>query len=370
MGGIERLLIDISRSMVRKGHTVYLCVINEDYTPSLLEEVDPGVQMVLLHRKPGTSLLQASLRFARFAAAHHIDVLHCQGLNCVLFSAPAILARPRMAVLNTVHDKGDYTSYYPRRTIFLAERLLDHTVAISDSVREEILSVSPHPEKVTTIYNAIDTDKFCLRNTGSPASASLSDRGADWKKQPLVIGNVARFLPEKKGQDLLVQAVEKLLSEFPALSCRFAGDIAPGQQDIYDELQTYIREHHLQDHVCFCGNVNDIPAFLHSLDAFALPSRYEGFGIALIEAMACGLPCTASRLDGPAEIITDDSLGLLFTPGDVSALADSIRTLLLRRHAGQWNEAQISASILARFSMDSMVSAHLSLYAKLLSGSR
>ena len=86
--------------------------------------------------------------------------------------------------------------------------------------------------------------------------------------------------------------------------------------------------------------------------------------------MACGLPCTASRLDGPAEIITDDSLGLLFTPGDVSALADSIRTLLLRRHAGQWNEAQISASILARFSMDSMVSAHLSLYAKLLSGSR
>ena len=205
MGGIERLLIDMSRSMVRKGHTVYLCIINEDYTPSLLDEVDPGVQVVLLHRKPGASLLQASLRFARFAAAHPIDVLHCQGLNCVLFSAPAILARPRMAVLNTVHDKGDYTSYYPRRTIFLAERLLDHTVAISDSVREEILSVSPHPEKVTTIYNAIDTDKFCLRNAGSPASASLSDRGADWKKQPFVIGNVARFLPEKKGQDLLVR---------------------------------------------------------------------------------------------------------------------------------------------------------------------
>ena len=367
MGGIERLLIDMSRSMVRKGHTVYLCVINEDYTPSLLEEVDPGVQVVLLHRKPGASLLQASLRFARFAATHPIDVLHCQGLNCVLFSAPAILARPRMAVLNTVHDKGDYTSYYPRRTIFLAERLLDHTVAISDSVREEILSVSPHPEKVTTIYNAIDTEKFCLRNAGSTASASPSDRGADWKKQPFVIGNVARFLPKKKGQDLLVQAVEKLLSEFPALSCRFAGDIAPGQQAAFEELQTYIRKHRLEDHVRFCGNVDDVPSFLHSLDAFALPSLYEGFGIALIEAMACGLPCTASRLDGPAEIITDDSLGLLFTPGDVNALADSIRTLLVRKHAGQWKEAQISASIRLRFSIDSMVSAHLSLYERLLS---
>ena len=156
-------------------------------------------------------------------------------------------------------------------------------------------------------------------------------------------------------------------SEFPALSCRFAGDIAPGQQAAFEELQTYIRKHRLEDHVRFCGNVDDVPSFLHSLDAFALPSLYEGFGIALIEAMACGLPCTASRLDGPAEIITDDSLGLLFTPGDVNALADSIRTLLVRKHAGQWKEAQISASIRLRFSIDSMVSAHLSLYERLLS---
>lgn len=391
-GGIERLLIDLTREMSQRGNRVSLCVINHDYTDSLLQQVDPSVRVILLNRRPGgegissgdqaseVSNFQAASRLADLIHQDKIRILHCQGLNCVLFAALAKVRNPHLVILNTVHDQGNYRSY-SRSKIFLSNRLLDGTIAISNSVRNEILARGLHPDRVVTIYNAIDTERFHYTPDTSeigeniPGSSNAVDgmdidrgkaRCSRIAEGRIEIGNVARFFPVKKGQDLLVKAVELLLPEYPRLHCSFAGEIYKGQEQAYQTLTEYIRSRGLEDHFTFLGNVDDVPSFLHGCDLFALPSRYEGFGISLIEALACGLPSVASRLDGPAEIMRYNYLGELSDPDNAESLANALRTAIRRLQDHEYDPKRISDYAVNTYNIRNMAEQHAALYEKLL----
>ena len=393
IGGIERQLIEMCNAMAAE-NKVWLCVINRDYTESLFADLEPKVSVIRLDKTPGHSGQLAYMRkLASVVRDEHIDILHCQGINCVLFSALVKLCSPRTRILNTVHDIGNYSSYSSAK-IFAQNRICDMTIAISHSVEKEIRSRSVPSEKIITIYNAINTEKFqycaekSLSCTSSPLTVSAScNAGTDGSSEKLPasgkainICNVARFYPEKKGQDLLAEAVRKLLDLCPDMNicCTFAGAPAAGQEEKYEQLQQSIRADGLENHFSFLGNVDDIPALLAQQDIFVLPSRYEGFGISLVEAMAAGLPCAASDLDGPAEIMTagnnctvadEKSLrktpyGILFRPGDSDSLTAALREII--RHQESYDRQMISDYARETYSMSRLVKEHLELYTRLL----
>ena len=79
--------------------------------------------------------------------------------------------------------------------------------------------------------------------------------------------------------------------------------------------------------------MEDVPGFLSKVDIFALPSRSEGFGISLIEAMVMGIPCVASRLEGPVEVLQDGKYGALFTADCSEDLAQQLRHIIENYHA-------------------------------------
>ena len=356
VGGIERLLIDMCNNMAKKNHHVYLCIINNDYTESLFQEFSHGVRIIKLDRSVGSlfSFKQMYL-LAKIVRKKKIQILHCQGINCVLFSFLAKLLFPSMIILNTVHDSGNYPSYSALK-IHLQNLICSMTIAISNSVKAEILTRHMNPSKVTTIYNAINTKKFQYvpRNNSLPLT----------EHQTIELGNVARFFPAKKGQDILVQSVELLTSKYEKLHCNFAGDIFKGQQDEYNNIQDYIHSHNLTSNFTFWGNVDDIPAFLQNIDIFILPSNFEGFGISLIEAMATGLPSIASNLQGPAEILSSPRLGTLFTAGNKYELAAAIDQMI--HHYSEYDQQYISEYIQKNYDIETMVSKHLSVYETLL----
>ncbi len=366
-GGIERQLIDMCNSMADLNHEITLCVINNDYTDSLLKQINEKVEIILLNRSKTDdklSLLRYSLSFARWARRNHTDILHCQGINCVLFSGIAKILHPSMKILNTVHDSGNYSSY-PSTKIWLQNRFCSKTIAISNSVRNEILTRNIRSENVVTIYNAIDTARFINSHTKENSSINSNS---------LQLVNVARFMPSKKGQDTLVYAVEQLLNKnserFENLHCSFAGEIVQGQESAYYELENYVAEHNLITHISFLGNVEDVPSLLDSANIFILPSNYEGFGISLIEAMANGLPCVASNLQGPAEIFANAMNagiypGELSTPGDASSLATAISRVLSRLDSGLFDSDALSNYTRYTYSMSELVNKHLNLYSTL-----
>jgi glycosyltransferase involved in cell wall biosynthesis len=97
---------------------------------------------------------------------------------------------------------------------------------------------------------------------------------------------------------------------------------------LYEDLFARVEELGLRDRVCFPGYIaqEDLPALLRGASAFVMPSLYEGFGLPVLEAMACGAPVIASNSSSLPEVAGDAAL--LVEPTDVSAFADALHTLL------------------------------------------
>jgi glycosyltransferase involved in cell wall biosynthesis len=132
-----------------------------------------------------------------------------------------------------------------------------------------------------------------------------------------------------KGQDVLVDAIAALRDRGLILPTSIAGDVFPGGEEHLDRLRARIAAAGLGTTVSLLGFIDDIDSLLARHAIFVLPSRRpESFGLALIEAMAAGLPCIATDAGGPKEIVQEGVNGLLVPPGDSSALANALERLV------------------------------------------
>lgn len=315
VGGIEKLLIDIMNEIDnRTNNKVYLCIINNHYDTELLKKINPNIEIILLNRKKGKKDLYSVFKYTKLILKNKVDVIHCQGINTVKFSIIAKILRPSLRIYNTVHDSKVYLKL-KNYEVILDKIMCKKIVAISDKVKSEIVSRGIKSEKVERIYNSINFKGF-----------PKSERKL--YKENIVIGNVARIMPEKKGQDILIRAINELKMTYPNIQCNFAGAPANNNNNYLENLKALVSELELQDNINFLGNVMDISKFLDEVDIYVMPSRYEGFGISLIEAMAKGIPCIASDIDGPKEIIKNNEYGLLFKNEDYLDLVDKINYLI------------------------------------------
>lgn len=312
VGGIERLMVDIANGM-SKTHNVTVCVINDYYSKELVDELNGSVNVVLMKRPVGSSKIKCMFDVYREVRRVNPDVLHCQGMNCIQASLLVKLFMPKVKIYNTVHDVNNY-SKYNKIQVILGNIMCKKIVAISKAVEKEILDKKVPSGKVEVIYNAIDTDRFKCSERIKP------------DKDNIVIGNIARVYPEKKGQDLLVRAVALLCERGYNVKCIFAGEPMKGNIKYIDELVKLAEELNVADKVDFLGNVMNVPEVIEKIHIFALPSRFEGFGISVIEAMAMERLCVVCDIEGPSEIVSSEKLGYTFKKGDYIDLADKLES--------------------------------------------
>lgn len=157
-------------------------------------------------------------------------------------------------------------------------------------------------------------------------------------------------LTEQKGFDLLLPAFARARPSDGSWHLVIAGD-GPDRE----ELIRLVHRLGLSECVHLLGRVQDVGAVLSSASAFVLPSRFEGFPNALLEAMACGLPSVATDCQsGPGEIITDETDGLLVEESNVASLADALHRLMtdeeLRMRLGE----AAQRSVADRFSIQTV----------------
>jgi len=166
-----------------------------------------------------------------------------------------------------------------------------------------------------------------------------------------------------KGQDVLVEAVAVLRERGVRVPVEIAGDALPEQRHLEDALRALAAERGVRDDVRLLGYVDDVPSLLARASIFVLPSkRPEPFGLALLDAMAHGLPCIATDAGGPRDMIDHGRTGLLTPMGDPVALADAIERLWndpdLRARLG----AAAAADVRARFSIERTAADVVSVY--------
>ena len=136
-----------------------------------------------------------------------------------------------------------------------------------------------------------------------------------------MVGAVARFDP-RKGLDLLLEAVAIALPKRPEIRVLLVGD---GPERGFLEAQAEALA--LGRVVRFVGERTDVRFDLAAMDLFAAPSRSEGLGVALIEALAAGVPVVGARVGGIPEVVEDEACGLLVEPGSPERLAEAILRL-------------------------------------------
>jgi len=185
-------------------------------------------------------------------------------------------------------------------------------------------------KKTVVIPLGIDIDRF------APAGQDRKYRGLfRIPENTFVIGYLAQFVPRKDHATLL-RALAWLVKEgWPVHLLLAGGFMGSTYQKSLAELAEKLN---VMNRLSFVGFVEDTDAFLRNIDCLAFTSREEAFGMAVIEAMACGLPVVSTRTEGPAEIVMHGETGMLVPIGDdeaiKSALVAYIKSPELRRMHG------------------------------------
>ncbi|MFW6369850.1 MAG: glycosyltransferase [Bacteroidota bacterium] len=198
---------------------------------------------------------------------------------------------------------------------FLFKKIVTGVIANSNETKNTILKNNSNlidASKIKVIYNGIDLNK--MQNNGTVHNYRNDKNG-------LIIGNLGRMV-EQKGQEDLIYLAKKLLELNVDFHIVLGGD---GPR--HNELVNLAKTHHVQSFITFPGFVSDVNGFMNSIDIFVLPSRWEGFGYVLVEAMALGKPCIAYNLSSNPEIIHHGKTGWLMPYSDIDAIALKIKKI-------------------------------------------
>lgn len=302
-----------------------------------------------------------ALERARFLQQHRIDIVHLN--NSILYNHDWVLAARTTGRRCVSHERG-INRTYPRSARFWG-RQLDAILCISDAVRSTMVNAGVDPGNLHTVHNGFDPDEVHHRVPGREIRASLGIAPGD--DVVVMVGNLKAW----KGQDTLVRAVDLVRRERPSVRCVLVGATARADQGFENELRQLVTSQGLEHHVVFAGFQQNVPDFIAVSDAVVHASvEPEPFGRVILEAMACRKPVVATRAGGVPEIVEDGQSGLLYPPGDVSALARSILRILDDPSEARRMGDAGHRRLMERFHIDRNIEATVGIYERLLAGTR
>lgn len=232
----------------------------------------------------------------------------------------------------------------------------DLLIAESESSRAHLLKrLGYAPGKVKVIYNGVDIASWPISKLERQKRRLELRLGSE----EILMGTSGR-LDKQKGHDVLIDAVAKLRQSLPVRL------VILGEGPLRPALEAQIRRLNLEKSVMLLGERDDVTAWLSALELFVLPSLWEGLPNSLLEAMAIGLPCVASSVDGIPEVLSHNQNGLLVPPGDRAALAHAIADLVANPASRARLGAAAKDTIAKRFSLLTMMSEYEAAYSGVL----
>lgn len=208
-----------------------------------------------------------------------------------------------------------------KKKIYSAIRKFDTIISVSNFTKSEIIDLLNIPERrIRVIYNGIDS-KFRPINDKTQLNSIKAKYGINGKGYLLFVGNIET----KKNIDRLVHAYALLRKE---TDCQHSLVIAGNRAWHFETVRETVRKFSIEEDVLFLGVVHDedLPCLYSGAEVFVFPSLYEGFGIPVIEAMACGTPVISSNNSSVPEIA--GGAAILVNPTSVSEISEAMYNVL------------------------------------------
>ena len=302
LGGIETMLHNIANEQIKFNNKIYIIVINNIINNELRNTLNPKIKFICLERKVSSKnvLPFVKLNFVLYKINPDIIHLHYSSIARLIFMP--LLVRKICVTQHDVCSKKNSQYLYKCRRIY----------AISNIVRTDIKKWTGLDSEV--VLNGIDVNKIYQRQF------------TQIQKKIFKIVQVSRLFHEKKGQHILIMAVNKLIKHGYS---QIRLDLI-GSGDSHKYLETLVKELGIGEYVRFLGNKDQSYIYEHLCDynLFVQPSIYEGFGLTVTEAMAAKVPVLVSENQGPLEIIDYGKYGYSFKNKDIDDCATKIKIFL------------------------------------------
>jgi glycosyltransferase involved in cell wall biosynthesis len=352
-GGAQRVVSNLALYLQSRGHNVHLVCLRELGVPPIPEARlrESGVRLSALGKRDGFSMAAAD-RLTEFARSARSDVIHTHNPLVNHYGVLAAFRARVPVVVNTIHGINTL------RQTLLANWLFDATclfttrvVAVCRAVGEVCRKRLPLSDsRSAVIYNGIELDAFL----------AVPPRHAGSKFR---FGTVSRLDPIKDHRSLL-EAFAQVHSLQPGCELHILG-----KGETETELRQVAQKLGIGAAVHFRGFSREIAAFLAEMDCFVISSLSEGLPMAVLEAMASGLPVVGTAVGGVSELIEDADCGWLSPPGKVGELAKSMLLALSATDLAE-RGARARASAVENYSVDTMGRNYLALFEALLNGKR
>jgi glycosyltransferase involved in cell wall biosynthesis len=356
MGGAEHLSLIISQYL-QKNASVEPIVCALEGTGPLREALETaGIRVIDLGKKPGVDFRTAT-RLRGFLKKEKISIMHVHNLGPLLygFLATRFMMEPPL-FLYTEHVRLEQE--VTRTSLLFVHRLIARKVDLFVSIAQHISEYASERlglkgKKLITIPNCIDIQKYSINEISE-------DLGALKNSGRLLIGCTAALRPQKD-HGTLIRSMTIVTQSIPNALLVLIGD-GPCRK----QLEDLVQELRLDQNVYFAGYQSNIPAILQAFDVIALSSLYEGLSLAALEGMAAGKPVVLTDVYGNAELIQDESFGILVTPQSPEAMAKALISLL---HDDQLRKRMGTAArhlVAERYDIKTMLKSYAELYDSLI----
>ena len=338
-GGVERHVVLLARGLSDRGHSVLVAGPASSWLAQACERQGMAFHHVAM-RGLGDPISHAAI--ACLAVRHRASIVHGHARRSAFYGTVAGRVTNRCSI-STVHSLNSWKGFHRS----------DQVIAVSDAVRSCLIAHGISQHRIEVVYDGVPSLK-----TTDVLSRETIRRRLGIPLDEFAVAMTGRIVAHK-GHDLIIEALRRLASRFPRLHVYVIGK---GQHEQRRTLSQLARSCNVEARIHFLGYRDDVSSVLLAMDAFALPSRSEALSMAMLEAMAAGLPVVAARVGGVPEVISHGRNGLLVEPSDPVALADAIAALIgepaLRHRLGAGGrDTQAS-----RFSDDGMITAIESVY--------
>lgn len=280
-----------------------------------------------------------------------VDAIHAHEFTANAYGT-ALGKLVNTPVVATIHGKNYYCEQVKRRIAYRWVSRVSTMVAVSDDLRQFLVErVGIAQERVRVIYNGVD-----VSTPSDPVQIASVRSELGLGRWETVIGAVGSLYPVK-GHSYLIRALPSILKEYPKVLL-----LIVGRGELENELKAEVVGLNLQDHVRFLGFRNDVHTLLSAMDIFVMPSLSEGLSMAILEAMAAGLPVVATKVGGNPEIVQDGETGFLVPPENSDLLAERVVDLLRNPRRARDFGDRGKRRVTERFSLSAMVDAYQGCY--------
>lgn len=322
VGGAEDFAVGLARSLRGRGvEPSFVCLRSLDVVGEELREA--GEDVTLLRCAPSRRFSPwGVVRLAGWLRARGVEVVQSTTYHAHTYAVPAGKLAGCRVVLRQAKTLDKNLKRHWVWTYRNLGRLIDAYVALSEKTARDIHRVlGIAREKIRVVPNAVDGREFFA--VGVEERRRLR-RELGLGEEGFWYGTVGS-LHEVKNGVATVEALARCRERHPNLDMRvvFVGD---GEERW--RLEGLVRERGLEGRVVFAGRRRPVGPWVRALDGFVLPSFWEGQSLALLQALSCGLPVLASRIEGNVAVLGEEHPGL-FAPRDVETYAGLMAQLVL-----------------------------------------